>query len=446
MAHGDTAERTALQLAIATLAFELGANPGDVLVLDDNLMPILDAPTGGESGGSPGIPLEDPGNVWEAETAVTEGYQIAATVDGELRVFQADAAGTTSDWPADFTDLSPSLALLGLTNDNDFNWVYLGIVGQISTAQLPPAAWFPIADPMGARLDVTSYDNPIGNGKIATIVFPEDGTAFAFAVEGDEFPRMVFGVDPTNIGIAMGDGTDDPTNQGMYYQGGGELGFNGFDGPIPTFANVLAASNDAGAHKITNLLDPEADQDAATKKYADDQALADGDVTTAKIADGAVTTVKIADGAVTTIKIDAFAITEGRLADNAVTTLKIADDVVTEAKILDGAVTTDKISDGVVTADKLATDAVTTDKIANGAVTGPEIGALAISTGKIQAGAVTANEISGSAVTAAKIAGDAVTTGKIADGSVFAQKTNLPTSNPGPGKVWNNDGTWSVGF
>lgn len=84
------------------------------------------------AGGSGGLSvLEDPGNVWEPNTAVTEGYRIAETVQDELRVFEAAGAGTTGDLSA-FTDLTIDLTPLGLTSDDDFAWRYLGIVGQVS--------------------------------------------------------------------------------------------------------------------------------------------------------------------------------------------------------------------------------------------------------------------------------------------------------------------------
>ena len=90
----------------------------------------------GNLGPQTNVPLVDPGNVWEPNTAVTEGYRIAETVQGELRVFEAVSAGTTGDLGA-FTDLTISLLPLGLTSDDDFSWRYLGVVGQLSWELAP---------------------------------------------------------------------------------------------------------------------------------------------------------------------------------------------------------------------------------------------------------------------------------------------------------------------
>ena len=93
----------------------------------------------GNLGAQSNIPLVDPGNVWEPNTAVTEGYRIAETVQGELRVFEAASAGTTGDLSG-FADLTIDLTPLGLTTDGDdpfFDWRYLGIVGQLSWALAP---------------------------------------------------------------------------------------------------------------------------------------------------------------------------------------------------------------------------------------------------------------------------------------------------------------------
>lgn len=51
MSDSNTAERSLLQLAVKTLATELGASPGDALVLDENLMPVLATPEGGAGNG-----------------------------------------------------------------------------------------------------------------------------------------------------------------------------------------------------------------------------------------------------------------------------------------------------------------------------------------------------------------------------------------------------------
>lgn len=76
---------------------------------------------------------------------------------------------------------------------------------------------------------------------------------------------------------------------------------------------------------------------------ADEAALLDGAVTTAKIADEAVTTGKIGDSAINTAKINNSAVTTAKIADGAVTTPKINNGAVTTAKIEDDAVTPAKL-------------------------------------------------------------------------------------------------------
>lgn len=57
-------------------------------------------------------------------------------------------------------------------------------------------------------LDTTTYDNPGGTGKLATIVTPGFEVGLAFAQVGDAFPRMLI----VPGGIFLGDGTFDPYN------------------------------------------------------------------------------------------------------------------------------------------------------------------------------------------------------------------------------------------
>jgi hypothetical protein len=97
------------------------------------------------SAGASGV-LEDPGNVWAPGVAVTEGYRIAETVDGALRVFEATTSGTTHPTVTAFTDFTVSLQPLGLTTEL-VTWRYLGVVGQVGFDVLPgffikPADWF----------------------------------------------------------------------------------------------------------------------------------------------------------------------------------------------------------------------------------------------------------------------------------------------------------------
>lgn len=79
-----------------------------------------------------------------------------------------------------------------------------------------PAA-LPTADPAGAVLDTTTYDNPItGTGKLTTLVMPADTGLLAVALAGDAFPRYLLASDPAD-GLYLGDGTVDP------YADGGNL-------------------------------------------------------------------------------------------------------------------------------------------------------------------------------------------------------------------------------
>lgn len=71
----------------------------------------------------------------------------------------------------------------------------------------------PVADAAGMTVDTTTYDNPItGDGKVTTLVFAADTTVLALAIEGDAYPRVLFGADPDGYGVVMfGDGTINPT-------------------------------------------------------------------------------------------------------------------------------------------------------------------------------------------------------------------------------------------
>lgn len=105
-----------------------------------------------DSAGGVGVEvLEDPGNVWEPDTAVVAGYRIAAVLpntagDSTPRVFEVVTGGTTeSSTPDGFADdasgLSINLIPLGLTDDlSPVTWRYMGKVGELSwtvTPQLP---------------------------------------------------------------------------------------------------------------------------------------------------------------------------------------------------------------------------------------------------------------------------------------------------------------------
>lgn len=54
-----------------------------------------------------------------------------------------------------------------------------------------------------------SGDDPVSGGTMTTLVFPEDVTAVAIKIDGDEFPRLLI----NSAGqILLGDGTTDPWN------------------------------------------------------------------------------------------------------------------------------------------------------------------------------------------------------------------------------------------
>lgn len=78
-----------------------------------------------------------------------------------------------------------------------------------------PGTLVPVADSSSVTVDDTTYDNTVtGTGKLTTLVFPVDTVAFAFALEGDDFPRIIFLSDPTDSMISFGDGTADPYTTG----------------------------------------------------------------------------------------------------------------------------------------------------------------------------------------------------------------------------------------
>lgn len=76
----------------------------------------------------------------------------------------------------------------------------------------------PTAAPIGVTVDTTTYDDNVsGSGKLTTLVFPneESVAALAFAIDGDDYPRLIFTADPTDWGtIMLGDGNTDPTDGG----------------------------------------------------------------------------------------------------------------------------------------------------------------------------------------------------------------------------------------
>lgn len=102
----------------------------------------------------------------------------------------------------------------------------------------PPAgSYIPVADSAGVTVDTTTYDNTVtGTGKLTTLIFPVDTVGFAFALEGDAFPRLLMLSDITD-GMYMGNGQFDAYDQGaeIFYRGNAA---DGSDSQVGTFSNA----------------------------------------------------------------------------------------------------------------------------------------------------------------------------------------------------------------
>lgn len=99
----------------------------------------------------------------------------------------------------------------------------------------------PTANETGSALDTTTYDDTVaGSGKLTALVFPDDQSALAIAIDGDAFPRWIIAANPVN-GINVGDGTIDPVGDRQLALGSqGALVLQGQNG-------YLKAGQDGGA-------------------------------------------------------------------------------------------------------------------------------------------------------------------------------------------------------
>ena len=250
-------------------------------------------------------------------------------------------------------------------------------------------------------------------------------------------------------------------------------------------ATGLPSMGESGTNlRLTNVADPTAAQDAATKNYVDTKVftsaqIQDGTLVNADVnANAAIAGTKInpnfgdqnivttgtvdgRDVSVDGAKLDtcdtnakddqtaaeiksliasspldashlaADSVTTSEIADANVTTNKLAAAAVVTSKLGVGAVTNEKLADGAVNSSKLADDSITNAKIANNAVSTNEINTASIAAQHLAGGAVTTPALGPNAVTTAKIADDAVTTAKIAD----AELTTLAGMQSGTASI-----------
>jgi len=117
----------------------------------------------------------------------------------------------------------------------------------------------PVAAPTGVTVNTTTYNDTVkGSGKLTTLVFPSEQGAFALALAGDAFPRMVIGTDPTDVGIlGFGDGTADVFSSAFLgINGSGGFTFSSPGGSANQFGqplNVSAATGPFGAPRLAQL-------------------------------------------------------------------------------------------------------------------------------------------------------------------------------------------------
>ena len=146
--------------------------------------------------------------------------------------------------------------------------------------------------------------------------------------------------------------------------------------PLSGFG-AAAAAVDLGSNKLTNVTNPTAAQDAATKNYVDTATsgittLDDGKIYLGNASNVATEVTPTGDVTITNAGVTAIGtskVVNVMLATDAVTTAKITNANVTEAKLADDAVTTAKIVDGTIVVSDIANSAVETAKIKNANVT-----------------------------------------------------------------------------
>ena len=161
--------------------------------------------------------------------------------------------------PESAQDIADALGSLGLVAPG----------GTVGGGSLPEGSYLPTAIPDDVTVDDETYTSPIGSGTLTTLVFPASAGALAFAIEGDDYPRVVFGSDPTDAFLYLSDGTYDPSSGAAIYLQGDTLvvqgkGAGGLDtpgsfnasslGPRPHYVTVIHAPPDPASTYVTPLL------------------------------------------------------------------------------------------------------------------------------------------------------------------------------------------------
>jgi hypothetical protein len=161
--------------------------------------------------------------------------------------------------------------------------------------------------------------------------------------------------------------------------------------PLSGFG-AAAAAVDLGSNKLTNVADPTAAQDAATKNYVDTATsgittLDDGKIYLGNASNVATEVTPTGDVTITNAGVTAIGtgkVVTAMLATDAVETAKIKDANVTTAKLADNAVETAKIKNAAVTTAKIADANVTYAKIQNVSATDKVLGRVSTGAGVIE--------------------------------------------------------------